>query len=207
MNQNPRNPDILVPFDPDIDSASGSPTTLKSHILEFLQTLVVFLAIGSVIYLFAIQPHKVSGCSMCPNFHTGDFILTDKVSYRFKNPERGDVVVFKNPRDNSQDFIKRIIGIPGDKVMLKDGKVYLNGSQLNEPYLDSNLLTNTGTYMREGVEITVEENKVLTFGDNRPGSSDSREWGQLPEDKIIGKAFIRYWPKDVVGVITHYKIP
>ena len=182
------------------------PASFKTHLIEFLQTLVVFAAIGSIIYLFAVQPHKVSGCSMCPNFHTNDYILTDKLSYRFNEPTRGDVIVFKNPRDPSQDFIKRVIGIPGDRVTLRGGKVYLNGQLLNEPYLDPTVVTNTGAYMGENQEKTVEKDKYIVFGDNRPGSSDSREWGQLPKGNIIGKAFFRYWPREVVGIISHQPI-
>ncbi len=191
-------------MDPDYDQPQPS---LKSHLIEFIQTLVVFLAIGSVIYLFAVQPHKVSGCSMCPNFHTGDYILTDKLTYRFSEPKRGDIIVFKNPRNEDQDFIKRIIGVPGDKVMLKNGRVYLNGQQLNEQYLEPNLTTNPGAFLTDLQEITVKEDNLIVFGDNRPGSSDSREWGYLPNSDLIGKAFFRYWPREVIGLIPRYSLP
>jgi signal peptidase I len=191
-------------MDPNYDQPTPG---IRTHIIEFIQTLVVFLAIGSVIYLFAVQPHKVSGCSMCPNFQTGNFILTDKITYRFSPPQRGDIIVFKNPRDPSQDFIKRIMGIPGDKVSIRDGRVYLNGQSLKEPYLDPSLITSPGAFLNENQEVQVKPDTYLVFGDNRPGSSDSREWGYLPKENIIGKAFFRYWPKEVIGLIPHYSLP
>src|SRR3990167_9504379 len=86
--------------------------SIGSHLVEFIQTLVIFAAIASAIYLFLAQPHKVSGKSMYPNFDNGDYIITDKITYRFSEPQRGDIVVFKNPKDESQDFIKRIIALP-----------------------------------------------------------------------------------------------
>lgn len=196
--------EIMSHMDPIEDHPAPS---LKNHIIEFTQTLVVFLAIGSVIYLFAVQPHKVSGCSMCPNFHTGDYILTDKITYRFSEPKRGDIIVFKNPRDPAQDFIKRIIGVPGDKIKIKDGHVYLNGHIIKEPYLDPNLMTNPQAFLNDDEEVTVKNDNYIVFGDNRPGSSDSREWGLLPKENIIGKAFFRYWPKEVIGLIPHDSLP
>src|SRR3989338_7102013 len=109
--------------------------SLTSHILEFIQTLVIFGAVASAIYLFVAQPHKVSGRSMFPNFENGDYIITDKISYRLGDPHRGDIVVFKNPKDETQDFIKRILGLPGDRLKVQEGKMYLNGVLLDEPYL------------------------------------------------------------------------
>lgn len=182
-------------------------TPLSAHIIEFIQTLVVFAAIGTVIYLFLAQPHKVSGMSMFPNFHDGDYIITDKITYRFSTPQRGDIVVFKNPRDQAQDFIKRIIGIPGDRVKVAGGQVYLNNKILTQPFLKSSIVTDPGSYLREGIEVTVPPNSYVVFGDNRPRSSDSREWGFISKEEIIGKVFLRYWPKETIGLYpAYYKI-
>lgn len=180
--------------------AEKQPTSFKDHVIDFFQTLVVFAAIGTAIYWLIAQPHKVSGSSMDPNFKNGDYIITDKVSYRFSEPRRGDIVVFKNPRDETQDFIKRVIGIPGDKVKVQNGKVYLNGSELKEPYLKSTIVTNPGSFLREGNEITVERGHYITIGDNRQASSDSREWGFITREEIIGKVFFRYWPATEIGL-------
>lgn len=176
------------------------PTSFREHVVDFFQTLVVFAAIGTAIYWLVAQPHKVSGSSMFPNFKNGDYIITDKVSYRFSEPQRGDIVVFKNPKDETQDFIKRIIGIPGDKVKVESGKIYLNGNELTEPYLAETIFTNPGSFLQEGGEITVEPDHYITIGDNRPASSDSREWGFITRDEIIGKVFFRYWPATEIGI-------
>lgn len=175
------------------------PTSFKAHMIELFQTLVVFAAIGTAIYWLVAQPHKVSGSSMFPNFKDGDYIITDKLTYKFSEPKRGDVVVFKNPKDQSQDFIKRIIGLPGDKVKVQGGKVFVNDQHLDEPYL-KDVYTESRSFMQEGEEITVIPGHYLTFGDNRPHSSDSREWGFVEKNELIGKVFLRYWPKDSFGL-------
>ena len=183
-------------------------STLGSQFIEFIQTLVVFAAIGTAIYLFVAQPHKVSGSSMYPNFHDGDYIITNKISYRFNPPERGDIVVFKNPKDQSQDFIKRIVGVPGDKVKVEKGLVFLNGKVLKEPYISSEITTEGGAFLADGNEVTVPSDHYLVLGDNRNRSSDSREWGYITKEEIIGKVILRYWPQDVVGLYpAAYQIP
>lgn len=174
--------------------------TFKDHVIDFFQTLVVFAAIGTAIYWLVAQPHKVSGSSMFPNFKDGDYIITDKLTYKFGDPKRGDIVVFKNPKDETVDFIKRILALPGDKIKVQNGKIYLNGSELKEPYLKDTIITNPGAFLREGEEITVEPGRYITIGDNRPASSDSREWGFITQQEIIGKVFFRYWPASEVGL-------
>lgn len=176
------------------------PISFKDHVIDFFQTLVVFAAIGTAVYWLVAQPHKVSGSSMFPNFKNGDYIITDKVSYRFSEPRRGDIVVFKNPRDETQDFIKRIIGIPGDHVKVSGGKIFLNETELTEPYLADTIFTNPGSFLQEDQEITVEPGHYITIGDNRPASSDSREWGFITRGEIIGKVFFRYWPATEIGI-------
>ncbi len=175
-------------------------TTFKDHVIDFFQTLVVFAAIGTAIYWLVAQPHKVSGSSMFPNFKNGDYIITDKITYRVSEPQRGDIVVFKNPKDETQDFIKRILGKPGDRIKVQEGHIYLNGVMLDEPYLTDSVVTNPGSFLKEGAEFTVEPGHYITIGDNRPASSDSREWGQITSDEIIGKVFFRYWPATEVGL-------
>jgi len=182
--------------------------SIRTHIIEFIQTLVVFAAIGTAVYLFIAQPHKVSGSSMYPNFKNNDYIITNKIGYDFEKPQRGQVIVFKNPRDLSQDFIKRIIGLPGEKVKVQDGHVYINDQMLPEPYLPKDLTTMSGAFAQEGQEIDVPADNYFVMGDNRPASSDSREWGFVTRQEIIGQAFFRYWPENEIGVIhpAHYNI-
>lgn len=186
---------IKTSEEPDfLSMPSENKISFGSKVADFIQTLVVFAAILSAVYLFVAQPHKVSGSSMVPNFHNGDYIITDKVSYHFSAPKRGDIIVLKNPRDTAIDFIKRIIGIPGEKIMISGGKVYVNGKILNENYLDARLFTPSGAFLQEGQEITIAQDQYIAIGDNRTASSDSREWGFVSKDKIIGKVFLRYLP-------------
>lgn len=194
-------PDKPVEKEVDVLAYQPAPApSMKEHIVDFFQTLVVFAAIGTVIYLFVAQPHKVSGSSMFPNFHNADYIITDKITYKFSLPKRGDVVVFKNPKDPTQDFIKRVIGLPGERVKVEAGKVYINSKRLNEPYLKPEVYTTTGSFLQEGKEATVTDGNIVVMGDNRPNSSDSREWGQLPNEKLIGRVILRYWPAQDFGV-------
>ena len=174
---------------------------LKTHLIDFIQTLVVFGAIFALIYLFIAQPHKVSGLSMFPTFNDGDYILTDKVSYRFGSPKVGDVIVLKNPRNEEQDFIKRIIALPRDTIMVEGSSVYVNGQKLSEEYLVDDISTRAGNFLQEGNEIKAGPNQYFVFGDNRNHSSDSREWGSVTKEEIVGRVFFRYWPPKSFGLI------
>lgn len=169
--------------------------------LDFLETIVVSLAIFAVVYIFLFQPHQVDGRSMEPNFHNGEYILTDKLSYRLHPPKRGDVVVFHSPQDERSDFIKRIIGVPGDTILLRGGHVYLNGTKLEEKYVNDPGQVLPGRYIREGDTISVAPGQYIVMGDNRLHSSDSREWGPVTFGGIVGRAFFRYWPIPDFGLV------
>ncbi len=176
---------------------------LGTHAIDFIQTLVVFGAVFALIYLFVAQFHKVSGLSMFPTMHDGDYLVTEKISYRFGNPIMGQIVVLKNPRDESQDFIKRIIGVPGDTVKIEANSVFVNGTVLNEKYLPPGTPTNPGAFLTEGTPFKLGPNQYLVFGDNRNHSSDSREWGTITKEEIVGRAFFRYWPPQSIGPLTN----
>lgn len=174
---------------------------------DILESIVVALAIFVVVYLFFYQPHQVKGASMEPNFHDGEYILTNKYEYRFSDPKRGDVVVFKSPQNPDIDFIKRIIGLPGDKVKILNNEYYVNGVLVDESYIADDLYTYNGAYLKEGQEITVPEGQYFVSGDNRPRSSDSREWGPIQRSAIIGRSQLRYWPFDSFGIIPRVDYP
>jgi signal peptidase I len=169
--------------------------------MDIVEVFVISMSIFIVVYLFLMQPHQVKGSSMFPTYHDGEYLMTDKVSYRTRTPKRGEVVVFKAPVNEDFDFIKRVIGIPGDTVMVKGGKVYVNGQMIDETYLPPEYETRSGRSIREGVPVTVGPEEYIVFGDNRGHSSDSREWGTVPIDNFIGRAFFLYWPPNRVGVI------
>lgn len=179
-------------------------------IIDIVETLVVAAAIFVIVYLFLLQPHQVKGASMKPNFHDGEYILTDKISYRFNQPNRGDVIIFKSPTDPDVDFIKRIIGLPGEKIKISDGKIVIindqnkNGFTLTEPY-KINGPTSGGKEAPQNTEVKIGENQYFVLGDNRLESFDSRSWGNLPKANIIGKAWLRYWPLNKFGFVKHPK--
>lgn len=138
---------------------------------------------------------------MEPNFNDGEFLLTDKVTYRFSEPKRGDVIVFEAPGTNGDEFIKRIIGLPSETISVSNGKISINGKVLNENYLPDALFTDGGKFLKEGQSVTVPDNHYFVLGDNRTASSDSRTWGFITKDEISGRAWITYWPPPKLGVI------
>jgi signal peptidase I len=169
--------------------------------LELVQVVVMSLAVFVVVYIFVFQPNKVQGTSMVPNFQHNEFLLTDKVTYRWsRDPLPGDVVVFHSP-NNDKDFIKRIIAVPGDSVRVESGQVYINDQLIEELYLPTDVKTSAGVFLREGDTYTIPEGGYFVMGDNRPASSDSREWGPVPAENIVGKAWFRYWPLTKIGLI------
>lgn len=183
-------------------------SSLWSTLVDIIETVVVAAAIFVVVYLFLLQPHQVQGASMKPNFSSKEYILTDKISYRFGEPKRGDVIIFTSPGDPDVDFIKRIIGLPGEKVRISDGKVTVinnqnkNGFVLQEPY-ETLGPTSGGKEAPQNKEVTIGTDEYFVLGDNRLESFDSRSWGKLPKKNIIGKAWLRYWPVTKLGFVKH----
>lgn len=159
---------------------------------ELFNTALISLTIFFIFYIFLVQPHRVKGESMTPNFEDGELILTEKVSYRFSAPKRGDVIVFKAPSQNKVDFIKRIIGLPGDHLVIDDGSIYINEKRLGENY-------ETQATQSE-VNLIISENRYFVLGDNRSASSDSRVFGPIDRSSIEGRAWVVYWP-----IIKHAK--
>lgn len=197
--------DPNIPYDPNLYSDSSKKPffeNLGGYFIEFIETVVVFGAIFVAMYLFVAQFHKVQGNSMVPTLHSGDYLITEKISYRFRAPKIGDIVVLKNPRDESQDFIKRIIAVPGDTIQISKNTVYINGQALKEDYLPINTQTHAGTFITESSIIKAADNQYFVIGDNREHSSDSREWGPITKEEIVGKAFFRYFPIQNMGLLT-----
>lgn len=172
----------------------------ENPFVEIIRFSLIALLIVIPIRMFIAQPFIVSGASMNETFHNGEYLIVDQVSYRLHSPERGDVVIFRYPRDPSKFFIKRIIGVPGDTITIVDSTVTITNNQspegfiLNEPYVKS---------MRPGPSLTEElgEREYFVMGDNRDESSDSRVWGVLQEERIIGRAFLRLFPPQVMDVL------
>lgn len=172
-----------------------------SFFLDIIEVVVIALAIFVLVYLFLFQPHQVRGNSMYPNFHDGEYLLTDKISYRFGLPKRGDVIIFKAPKNEEYEYIKRIVGLPEEKIKISEGKIFINDQAINEFYLPQEFQTRAGTFFPENQTIAVTENEYFVLGDNRSHSSDSRDWGPVPKENIVGKAWLRYWPLAKIGLI------
>ena len=166
--------------------------------IELLKVGVPVVAVVILVRLFVAQPFIVSGASMQPTFATGQYLLVDEISYRFQAPSRGDIIIFKYPKDPSQYFIKRIIGLPGETLDITPDAVSIvepnNTLQtLQEPYL-----VNRGNSVTMTVHLG--PGQYFVMGDNRPDSSDSRYWGDLPQNDIVGRAFLRLYPFSALAV-------
>ena len=175
---------------------------LGSFFLDVFEVIVFAVGIFFFVYLLVMRPHKIDGQSMMPNFPDSEYLLTEKVTYYFRAPERGDVVVFTPPVTNLDEYIKRVIATPGENVMVKDCKVYINNKQLNESYIADTVCTNGGTFLEEGKEFTVPEGEYFVMGDNRPNSSDSRYWGPITKKSMSGRAWVIYWPLKLAGKVS-----
>jgi signal peptidase I len=169
------------------------------------ETLVLTLVMFVVIRL-AVQNYQIDGTSMVPTFQNSQFVLVDKLTYNFSAPQRGDVIVFEFPLNHSQNFIKRIIGIPGDRIEIDSGgNLSVNGETLTEPYIND--FENAASGPKN---VVLGPNQYFVMGDNRGGSYDSRDWGPVNRSEIIGKATLVYWPLNQLrlvpneqGIFTH----
>lgn len=176
--------------------------------LDIIETVVVAAAIFVIIYLFLIQPHQVNGNSMWPSFLDGEYLLTDKFSYRINDPRRGDVIIFKAPtgarcpKELYCDFVKRIIALPQETVKIEAGKVFVNDTEISEEYLGSEQTAETITAGNQPFILHLGDDEYFVMGDNRGHSSDSRAWGSVPRENLVGRAWIRYWPPQRVGFIA-----
>lgn len=170
-------------------------------VMDILETVVFIGSLFIVIYLFILQPNQVKGASMEPTFISGEYILTSKVTYKFRPMHRGDVIVFKSLQNPNIDYIKRIIGLPGDRVTVTAGEVYVNDQRIAENYIASKTNVWERGYSKEGIPATVPDGQIFVMGDNRGRSSDSREFGPVPIENIIGQVFFRYFPVNKIGWI------
>lgn len=166
---------------------------------EFLKILLISLAIVFPIRAYVAQPFIVEGDSMEPNFSDGQYLIIDEISYRFKEPQRGDVIVFNPPTDQRIFFIKRIIGLPGETIKIESGKIILSSDTeriiLEESYLPREIKTG------HDISLELSEKEYFVLGDNRDRSSDSRSWGALRKDNITGKALLRLWPLSKINIL------
>ncbi len=176
----------------------------KKYVLlawEIIKILLIAAIIVLPIRYFLFQPFIVKGDSMVPNLQSGDYLIIDELSYRFSSPSRGDVVVFKYPLDTTQRFIKRVIGLPGETVDINNGKVTITSNGKSIALDEKKYLHGINTDGK--VNLTLENNNYFVMGDNRSLSSDSRRWGVLPKEDIIGRAMFRLFPFSNMSIVTN----
>jgi signal peptidase I len=198
--------------------AEPAPTSAGQVLSEIVQTVLLALLLFLLIRNF-IQNYRVENISMEPNLHEGQFLIINRFSYcpglhldlpmlniRYEKtwciwePKRGDIIVFHYPPDPSRDFIKRVIGLPGETVSIKSGQVYINGKLMSEPFGP-----NPGSY--DAPPVTLPPGQIYVLGDNRNSSSDSHVWGLVPMTDVVGRAIIRYWPPSKWSVIPQWNFP
>ncbi len=164
-----------------------------SSLIEIVQTILLALVLYFLID-FVVARVRVENISMQPTLKPGEFIVVNKMAYRFGEVKPGDVVVFHYPGNPQEDYIKRVIGVPGDQISVRDGIVYVNGDGLVEPYISAP--------PRYAGEWTVPEGNIFVLGDNRNQSSDSHSWGFVPFENLVGKALVVYWPLEEIKILT-----
>jgi len=169
-------------------------TFFREIFITVVMAVIIFLAANATVQTFVVV-----GPSMLPNFENGQRLLVSKVVYRFHEPERGDVVIFQAPNNQRDDYIKRIIALPGDTVEVKNEAVYVNGSRRDEPYI-----TNPPNYTLD--ELKIPENSYFVLGDNRINSNDSHSGWLLPRKNIIGKAWLSIWPYYRWGIVAEHSL-
>jgi signal peptidase I len=181
----------------DIEAESIQPKKRSGFfrfLVDVLETLVLSVVLFISINTISARI-RVDGESMVPTLVSGEYVIVSRLNYRFNSPQRGDIIVFHFPRDPKEEYIKRIIGLPGDEVQVSAGQVYIDGQLLKESYLDVKM-DYTGTWR-------VPASQLFVLGDNRNNSSDSHDWGTVPMDYVVGKAILVYWPPLDWGLVGH----
>ncbi|MEK7649661.1 MAG: signal peptidase I [Patescibacteria group bacterium] len=167
--------------------------TLGSEAREIVRVLLISLAVVIPVRIFIAQPFIVRGASMEPTYHDGEYLIVDEISLRFQELARGEVVIFRYPIDPKNFFIKRIIGLPQETIVIRDGHVYLSKPEGDLELIDDSYLSPEVLTLPDKV-VTLGPDEYFVLGDNRPDSSDSRIWGPLEEQYIVGRTFLRLWP-------------
>ena len=163
-------------------------------LFDFIEIVFIAVAVILLSYVFAGQFLEVSGVSMVPTFQDKEQLVAEKISIKLSPLKRGEIIIFKHPKETNHLVIKRVVGLPDEKITIVDGMVLIDGKKLQEPYLQEGTKTDAGKSMQEGIEYKIEKNSYLVLGDNRTESIDSREWGALPSEFIIGRALLVFNP-------------
>ncbi|MCZ7570197.1 MAG: signal peptidase I [Ardenticatenaceae bacterium] len=195
MDHDLRWPDVAADSSPiEEQVATRQGTWGKTLLRELFETILPALLIALAVNVFMAQPTRVDGTSMEPTLHNEERLVIEKISFRFHAPTRGDIIVFKLPGREHDPLIKRVVGVAGDVIAIRNGKVYIDGAELKEPYLDQ--LTPgyvSAQYVPPGY--------IFVLGDNRGASNDSRIFGLVPQEDLVGRAWVSYWPLETLGLL------
>lgn len=184
--------------------AAAAPPTATSTATSLLREVFEVVVLAVILYFgisFAVQAVHVEGLSMFATLDNNDYLIANKIDYRLHPPQRGDIIILRPPTDNSKDFIKRVIALPGEKLLIRDGVVYINGRKLDEPYLPEAWTTLNNWPANGSDGMVIPPNEYFVMGDNRNRSQDSRIFGPITRDRIDGKAWFRIWPLSSFGSI------
>ena len=184
----------------------------REEVLSFFWEVVKIVVISLVIIIpvryYLFQPFFVKGASMEPTFNDGDYVLIDEISYSFRDPQRGEVMIFRSPQDRSQFFIKRVVGLPGEQIQIKDNRVFIYNKQNPEGItLDETEYLDPNTQTLGNLRINIDDNEYFVLGDNRLHSSDSRLWGGVNRSLITGRVLLRAWPFNKIAKFEPIEYP
>ncbi|MFH1648915.1 MAG: signal peptidase I [Patescibacteria group bacterium] len=171
-------------------------------LVDFFEITFIAVTVFVVVYVFVGQLLEVTGESMLPNFEDKEQIIAEKISVKFSDLERGEVVIFRHPEQRDKLIIKRVIGLPGETIKLDSGYVYINGEKLSEDYVKEKDTTSSGQVIKEGTEYEIAENSYIFLGDNREKSTDSRDWGAVSKDLIVGRGVLVYYPVEKFRILN-----
>lgn len=182
---------------------TGKPELFIKGWYQITKNVDIVLILGLLFRAFILQPFIVDGSSMEPNYHNNEYILVDQITYRFRGPAHSEVIIFKPPENTAADYIKRVIAVPGETVVIENNQVSVNGHILSEPYL----ATPTSTETNENIfRRTMKPDEYFVMGDNREHSSDSRDWGVVPRENIVGRAWLAVFPVSNFGFVDNSKV-
>lgn len=175
---------------------------LKREAREWSEAIIIALVLTLIIRAFVVQAFKIPSGSMNPTLTKGDKLFVNKFIYRFREPERWEIIVFKYPEDPKKDFIKRVVAFEGESVQLKNGEIWIDGELMPKPvYLSDTFYYNQEPFAARGLTLVVPEDSYFVLGDNSLSSRDSRYWGYVPKRYLVGKAFFRWWPPKRIGLL------
>ncbi len=171
-------------------------------ILDIFEITLICTSVFIIMYFFVGQLLEVTGDSMYPTLHDKEQIVAEKISIKVKDLKRGEIIIFEHPNEKGKLLIKRLIGLPGETIRIEDEKVYINGSELIEPYL-TNTKTEGQSYIKEGIDYKIPDDSYILMGDNRSKSTDSREWGYVSKELIVGRGVFVYYPINRIRLVAN----